>query len=103
MKPISSKSMKNAIEAVLSANSILVGAASPLENRLPSICIPTIVAGGDEDTALPLSASQEIYQRIDNSTYVEIEQCGHSSSIEQPKQVTQLLEQLLVATNGNDT
>jgi 3-oxoadipate enol-lactonase len=101
MKPISSKSMKNTIEAVISTNSILVGAASPLENRLSSIRVPTIVAGGDEDTALPLSASQEIHQHINNSTYVEIEQCGHSTPVEQPERVTQLLEQLLLAANGN--
>jgi 3-oxoadipate enol-lactonase len=93
MQPISSKSMKNAIEAVLSANSIL--------DRLSSIHVPTIVAGGVEDTALPMSASQEIQQRIDHSTYVEIDQCGHSSSIEQPKKVNQFLEQLLLEVNGN--
>jgi pimeloyl-ACP methyl ester carboxylesterase len=92
MKPISSKSMKHEIEAVLSASSIL--------DRLSSIHLPTIVAGGDEDTALPLSASQEIQQRIGNSTYVEIEQCGHSSSIEQPKKVNQLLEQILLKVYG---
>jgi 3-oxoadipate enol-lactonase len=93
MKPISSKSMKNAIEAVLSARSIL--------EQLSSIEVPTIIAGGNEDAALPMSASQDLHDRISNSTLVEIQHCGHSSSIEQPKQVTQLLEQLLVATNGN--
>jgi 3-oxoadipate enol-lactonase len=95
MKPISSISMKHAIEAVLSANSIL--------DQLSSIRVPTIVAGGREDTALPMSASQEIQQRINNSTLVEIEKCGHSSSIEQPKRVNQLLEQLLLDVNGNAT
>jgi 3-oxoadipate enol-lactonase len=64
--------------------------------QLSSIAIPTIIAGGREDTALPMSASQEIQQRIDSSILVEIEKCGHSSSIEQPKRVNQLLEQLLL-------
>jgi 3-oxoadipate enol-lactonase len=89
MKQISRSSMKHAIEAVLSARSIL--------EQLPSIHVPTIVAGGSEDTALPMSASQEIHQRISNSTLVEIKRCGHSSSIEQPERVSQLLEQLLDA------
>jgi 3-oxoadipate enol-lactonase len=93
MKQISSISMKYSIEAVLSANSIL--------DRLSSISVPTIVASGREDTALPLSASQEIQQRINNSTLMEIEKCGHSSSIEQPKKVNQLLEQLLLEVNEN--
>jgi 3-oxoadipate enol-lactonase len=91
MKQISSISMKHSIEAVLSARSIL--------DQLSSIHVPTIVAGGEEDTALPLSASQEIHQRISNSVLVEIERCGHSSSIEQPKRVTELLDQLLVKVN----
>jgi 3-oxoadipate enol-lactonase len=93
MKQISSISMKHSIEAVLSASSIL--------EQLSSISVPTIVAGGSEDTALPMSASQEIQQRIRNSTLVEIERCGHSSSIEQPKRVNELLEQLLLEVNGS--
>jgi 3-oxoadipate enol-lactonase len=93
MKPISSKSMKHSIEAVLSARSIL--------EQLSSIQVPTIVAGGDEDIALPMSASRDIHDRIANSVLIEIEQCGHSSSIEQPKRVNQLLEQLLLEMNGS--
>jgi 3-oxoadipate enol-lactonase len=86
MQQISSVSMKNVIEAVLGADSIL--------DQISVIAVPTIVAGGSEDTALPISASQEIHNRISNSTFVEIPACGHSSSIEQPAAVNQLLEQL---------
>jgi 3-oxoadipate enol-lactonase len=93
MQPISSKSMKQAIEAVLGAESIL--------EQLSSIQVPTIVASGSEDTALPMSASRDIHDRIANSVLIEIEQCGHSSSIEQPKRVNQLLEQLLLEMNGS--
>jgi 3-oxoadipate enol-lactonase len=92
MRSISSKSMKNAVEAVLSASSIL--------EQLSSIAIPTIIAGGAEDTALPMATSQDIHDRIANSTLVEIPQCGHSSSIEQPEQVTELLGQLLLKLNN---
>jgi 3-oxoadipate enol-lactonase len=91
MQPISSKSMKNMVEAVLSASSIL--------EQLSSIAVPTTIAGGTEDTALPMSASRDIHQRISNSTLVEIPLCGHSSSIEQPEQVTELLGQLLSMLN----
>jgi 3-oxoadipate enol-lactonase len=91
MKQIGSISVKHSIEAVLSARSIL--------DQLPSIRAPTIVAGGEEDTALPIFASQEIHQRINNSILVGIEKCGHSSSIEQPERVSALLEQLLVEVN----
>jgi 3-oxoadipate enol-lactonase len=91
MRSISSKSMKNAVEAVLSASSIL--------EQLSSIAIPTIIAGGVEDTASPMAASRDTHKRIPNSNLVEIPQCGHSSSIEQPQKVTQLLSQLLSEVN----
>jgi 3-oxoadipate enol-lactonase len=91
MRSISSKSMKNAVEAVLSASSIL--------EQLSSIAVPTIIAGGAEDTALPMAASRDIHERIADSILVEIPQCGHSSSIEQPEQVTELLGQLLSKLN----
>jgi 3-oxoadipate enol-lactonase len=91
MQPIQSISMKHCVEAVLSARSIL--------DELPTITVPTIVAGGVEDVALPMSASRDIHDRIKNSTLVEIEQCGHSSSIEQPEKVSELLAQLLQMIN----
>jgi 3-oxoadipate enol-lactonase len=91
MQPIKSISMKHCVEAVLNARSIL--------EELSTIAVPTIVAGGVEDVALPMSASREIHARIKDSTLVEIEQCGHSSSIEQPEKVSQLLGQLLQMIN----
>ncbi len=93
MQPISSTSMKNMVEAVLSASSIL--------EQLSSIEVPSIIAGGAEDTALPMSAIRDIHEQIGNSILVEIPQCGHSSSIEQPNRVTQLLEQLILVANGS--
>jgi 3-oxoadipate enol-lactonase len=91
MQPISSKSMKNMVEAVLSASSIL--------EQLSSIQVPTIIAGGAEDTALPMSASRDIHEEIGNSILVEIPQCGHSTPVEQPEKVTELLGQLLSKLN----
>lgn len=91
MKPIQGISMKHAVEAVLSADSIL--------DLLPAIDVPTIVGAGKEDTALPLFASQEINQRIRNSELVEIDLCGHSLSIEQPDVVDRLLEKLILQVN----
>jgi 3-oxoadipate enol-lactonase len=95
MQPITINSMKNCVEAVLSATSIL--------DQLATIGVPTIVAGGVEDVALRMSASRDIHDRIKNSTFVEIAECGHSASIEQPERVSQLLGQLLsrVASGQN--
>jgi 3-oxoadipate enol-lactonase len=93
MRSINSKSMKNMVEAVLNAGSIL--------EQLSSIAVPTIIAGGAEDTALPMSASRDIHAKIGNSILVEIPQCGHSSPVEQPEKVTELLEQLLLSVDRN--
>lgn len=68
-------------------------------DRISSITVPTIVAGGSEDNALPISASQEIQHGIGNSTFVEIPACGHSSSTEQPHKIIQLLEKLSSIVN----
>jgi 3-oxoadipate enol-lactonase len=94
MQPITSQSMKHCVEAVLIADSIL--------DRLTTITVPTIVAGGIEDVALPLSASRDIHDRITDSILVELEQCGHSSSIEQPEKVSELLAQLLAIVHPID-
>jgi 3-oxoadipate enol-lactonase len=75
------------VKAVLNATSTL--------DQLSPIGVPTIVAGGGEDVALPMSASGDIHDRIKNSTLVEIAECGHSSSIQRPEKVSQLLGQLL--------
>jgi 3-oxoadipate enol-lactonase len=61
--------------------------------------VPTIIAGGAEDTALPMSASRDIHEEIGNSILIEIPQCGHSTPVEQPEKVTELLGQLLSKLN----
>jgi 3-oxoadipate enol-lactonase len=91
MKGISTSSVVNGIEAVLGARSIL--------NALSGIRVPTIVAGGQEDVALPIAACREIQQRISGAKLVEIENCGHSSAIEQPQIVSQLLAELMTRVN----
>jgi 3-oxoadipate enol-lactonase len=93
MEPIQSITVKYVVEAVLSAQSI--------SEELSAIRVPAIVAGGLEDTALPMAASQNIQRRISGSKLIEIEECGHSSSIEQPQIVTKLLEELLLAVNAS--
>ena len=87
MQSIASSSIVHGIEAVLTAKSIL--------NELSQIDVPTIVAGGLEDTVLSIAASQEISQRISNSKFVEIDRSGHSSSIEQPEVVDRLLAEII--------
>jgi 3-oxoadipate enol-lactonase len=87
MQRIVTSTVVNGIEAVLGARSIL--------DELSGIMVPTIVAGGQEDVALPRDACLDIHRRIKGSQLVKIDDCGHSSAIEQPAVVSKLLSELV--------
>lgn len=51
---------------------------------LEAIACPTCIIHGDEDTAIPLHRGRALAQALPHSTFVELEQCGHLSNLEQP-------------------
>lgn len=65
---------------------------------LPYISCPTLVLVGREDVVCPLALHEEIATGIPNATLVVIEQCGHLSSLEQPRAVTEALRSWLGRT-----
>ncbi len=87
MQGITTSTVINGVEAVLGARSIL--------DELSEIVVPTIVARGQEDVALPHDACLDIRRRINGSRLVNIDHCGHSSAIEQPAVVSKLLKELV--------
>lgn len=62
---------------------------------LPSIRCPTIVICGREDQITPLALSEEMATLIDGAKLVVIEECGHASPLERPKDVTVALRDWL--------
>jgi pimeloyl-ACP methyl ester carboxylesterase len=78
------KSIVKAVKGVINRKAILP--------ELKNIDLPTLILVGDEDKATPLPKAQTIHQNIKNSNLQIISNAGHSSSIEEPKQVNKMLE-----------
>lgn len=67
----------------------------PIEDEIARITVPTLVAVGDDDIATPPARAQFLADRIPGAELVRIEHCGHSSSLEQPEEITRLLRRFL--------
>lgn len=83
--------MKAAIRGVTDREAILP--------ELGRITAPTIVATGEHDVATPVAKAEVIAGAIPGSRLVVIPGAGHSSTIERPDAVTEILEGHLAA-NG---
>ncbi|MBM3907896.1 MAG: alpha/beta fold hydrolase [Gemmatimonadetes bacterium] len=59
--------------------------------EIRSIHVPTLVAVGEEDTATAPPKARRIHEQIPHSRLARIAAAGHSSTVEQPAVVTQLL------------
>ncbi len=64
---------------------------------LPSITCPTLVLVGANDQLTPVTESEIIHDGITGSELVVIPGCGHLSTMEMPKVVTQHLRQWLMS------
>lgn len=60
-------------------------------DEITSIRVPTLVVVGDEDVATPPPKARRIHEHIPGSRLARIPKAGHSSSLEQPAAVTQVL------------
>ena len=61
--------------------------------ELASIICPTLIIVGDEDHTTPMSCAKNIAANISGSELKIIPQCGHSSALEKPEVVVDLLKQ----------
>lgn len=64
---------------------------------LPTICVPTLVAVGEDDLLTPPALSEEMAALIPGAWLARIANCGHLSSMDQPEAVTALLREWLAA------
>lgn len=67
----------------------------PVIDELPSINTPTLVVVGEDDVATPVAKAERIVAGIKGSTLSRVPQCGHSSTVEQPEALADLLEEFL--------
>jgi 3-oxoadipate enol-lactonase len=71
----------------------------PAESEIGRIGAPTLVIVGNDDAATPPHKSQRIVELVAGARLVTIPDCGHTSTLEQPDVVTELLRDFL-AQNG---
>jgi len=62
---------------------------------LPSIVCPALVVCGRNDALTPPALSREMADGIPDARLLELDECGHLSSLEQPELVNQALEDWL--------
>ncbi len=60
-------------------------------DEIASVRLPTLVVVGDEDVATPPPKSRRIQQLVPGARLARIATAGHSSPVEQPAEVTQVL------------
>lgn len=75
----------------------VIGVADRLsvESEIGGIQAPTLVIVGDDDVACPPDEAQRIVDLIPGARLVIVADCGHSSTVEQPDTVTELLRNFL--------
>ncbi len=66
-----------------------------VEHELGRISAPTLVIVGADDVATPPPKSRRIAELVHGARLVEIPACGHSSTVEQPEAVSELLVDFL--------
>ena len=67
---------------------------------LATIQCPTVVVCGREDEITPLALSEEMAAAIPDARLVVVERCGHMSTLERPKEVTQALTEWLTTADA---
>jgi len=62
---------------------------------LPAITCPALVVCGRQDVLTPPALAREIAAAIPHTRLLELDECGHLSSLEQPELVNQAFEDWL--------
>lgn len=81
--------MKKAIQAVCDR--------LPIVDELGKITAPTLVVVGEDDVATPVHKAETIAAGIAGSKLKRVPHCGHSSTVEQPEALADLVEEFLNA------
>ncbi len=67
----------------------------PIEDEIPAITAPTLIAVGADDISTPPDKAKRIAELIPGARLEIIPGSGHTSPLEQPAKVTALLEEVL--------
>lgn len=81
------KTITKAVTGVIARNEI--------SRELSQVTVPTLVIAGDEDVATTLEKAKNIKLKIPQAHMAVIKRAGHSSTIEEPRQVIDAIEVFL--------
>ncbi|MBW1598055.1 alpha/beta fold hydrolase [Streptomyces sp. JJ38] len=74
---------------------------APVDTEITGITVPTLVVVGADDEATPLTEAQRIAELVDGARLEVVADCGHTSPLEQPEVITNLLAEFLAASAGH--
>jgi pimeloyl-ACP methyl ester carboxylesterase len=75
----------------------------PVTAELDAISLPTLIVVGEDDAATPVARSEAIAAGIKGSVLKKVKDCGHSSTVEQPEILADLIEEFLTAQDKGDS
>ena len=70
-------------------------AGADFTDTVSQIACPVLCIAGKNDNAVPAQAVQKTAQLINNSTYIEIDECGHIPCMEQPEKLTAIIKDFM--------
>lgn len=70
---------------------------APIVDELGDVTAPTLVVVGEDDVATPVHKAETIVAGISGSTLRLVPDCGHSSTVERPVILADILEEFLAA------
>ena len=76
---------------------LAVANRSGVADELHKITAPTLVVVGEQDKPTPVEKAERMHAGIAGSRLEIVPDCGHSSTIEQPKILTELISELVSA------
>lgn len=87
---------------IITQGLIVLAEHSETCSTLGAIKIPTLIICGREDQVTPLAQSEYMNENIKGSILHVIDNAGHVSNLEQPKEFNKYLDEFLTNLNGSD-
>ncbi len=74
---------------------LAVANRAAVSDEITAVGVPTLVIFGADDAAIPPREARAIAERIPGARLEQVRDCGHSSTLEQPDKVTELMREFL--------
>jgi pimeloyl-ACP methyl ester carboxylesterase len=76
---------------------VAVATRKPVAGELHRVAVPTLVLVGADDRPTPPARARRIAERIRGARLEVVPECGHSSTVERPEEITRLIRDFVAA------